>query len=176
MLIENKTTWHNFLSRDWCLEMLRIGIDMSDASYYIYGNDFNGYCIYDKDEMKDITGWKALLDNNVFVPTYTLTDMLFKFPEDIIRESDKGDFHGFLGFLKDAPFYIWTYYNENENSQYQFENSRKFIEVEEETPILAAARLLIYLHKNNIGYKKYIGDKYDKKYNFKIKIVNADYQ
>ena len=167
---------HTFLSPYWCEKLVEAGIDMSDATYVLAKNDGTTYVTRKEDAIglcKPEAAWEI-------TPTYTLPDMIYKFNEyPWIDEDGNEKTWGGIGFLKDAPFYIWTYYPNHDikdkiieeikkilsaglladgekidqiveamdPKKYEDElptyNGNHYIECEAETPIEAAARMLI---------------------------------
>ncbi len=154
MIELNKKTQQDFLNREWVQKLLDAGVDMSDAKYRIY-NAFNG---------KDYITLKSQLISyktaDHIIPTYTVSELLYKLHEWIYPTIDGEEYSGGLRFLKDAPFYIWYYKLINEDQTKADEN---YIYAEAEYPIESLASLLIQCHKKDIGIKvKDTGDISDK--------------
>jgi len=184
---------HTFLSPYWCKKLVDAGIDMSDATYVLAKNDGTTY-VTRKDEAEGLCKPEAVWE---ITPTYTLPDLIYKFNEyPWVKEDGKDKQWGPIGFLKDAPFYVWTYYphhsidgkiiNEIKNilsagvitdsekidkiveamdpKKYEDDlptyNEKHYIECEADTPIEAAARMLIVCKKAGIGIVTHIDDKY----------------
>lgn len=185
---------HTFLSPYWCKKLVDAGIDMSDATYVLAKNDGTTY-VTRKDEAEGLCKPEAVWE---ITPTYTLSDMIYKFNEyPWVDENGKDKQWGPIGFLKDAPFYFWTYYpndvikekiikdvkkilstgllTDTEKIQKIIEvmdpekyedslptyNEKHYIECEAETPIEAAARMLIVCQKIGICLTTHIDDKYN---------------
>lgn len=143
MIKENKNTWHTFAHPDLMQKLINEGFVLDDASYVAL-SDGDNWEIYQKEE---------LITTDYGIPTYTLTEMLFKLLEWIYIKNEDGttEFSGPLFFIKDAPFYIFGYKNTLENCL------RKEIAFCTENPIESAVNLLAYCKKNNLGYVKNIG-------------------
>ncbi len=162
MIKYGKYTIHSFLSPRWCKRLTDAGIDMKDAVWYYIKKD-DSYYILDKDEAKE-------LNCSELIPTYTLADILY-----LLNEYPFVDDSGApLGFIKDAPFYIWTYYFNNKSDDSlklpTFTNGKSYIEAEGETPLEAAARMLMMCKTNNIGLFHGFEDKYDEIWVYEEKV------
>lgn len=159
MLPYDKYAKHNFLSVAWSEKLRNAGIDMKDASYYLYKNLDGGYDILSKTEL-ELYPEKFI---NSGIPTYTLPELIFKLNEFPFV----GEVGAPLEFIKDAPFYIWCYYFNkgkklDENAELPiFDNKKPYIEAMAETPIESAAAMLILSKKYDIGYSDDMSDKYD---------------
>ena len=153
---------HSFLSRYWCQKLIDAGIDMTDHTYVIVTIDGTDY-ITKKGDINSIS------DSVVqeITPTYTLAEMIYKFDEfPWIKDKDEKDkTWGPIGFLKDAPFYVWTYYpnhsgkTDNPDEWPEFEG-KNYIEAMAETPIEAAARMLIICKEAGIYIVPGCNEKY----------------
>ena len=168
MIELNKKTQQDFLNREWVQRLLDAGVDMSDAKYCIYrsnGTDYIDYC-FPYDTIKD-----SQIKSISIVPTYTLSELLYKLHEWIYPTIDGVEFSGGLKMIKDAPFYIcWYDLGRNEKRQtvdgeetVRVKGPEDYIYAEFEYPIESLASLLIQCHKKDIGIKvKDIGDISDK--------------
>ena len=164
MIELNKKTQQDFLNREWVQRLLDAGVDMSDAKYIIGklnwtkldNHDWIAEKQIDPDELYDI------------LPTYTVSELLYKLHEWIYPTIDGVEYSGGLKFLKDAPFYIWYYELKgsivDSKTNYKSElNKEDYIYAEFEYPIESLASLLIQCHKKDIGIKaKDTGDISDK--------------
>lgn len=154
MIKFGKYTVHTFLSPWWCKKLREAGITMENAVWFYVKKD-NEYYIVDKDEVKEYSSEHV-------IPTYTLADILYLLNEYPFVN----DVGAPLGFLKDAPFYVWTYYfqlKEGEDKELPtFNNGKSYIEAEGETPLEGAARMLLMCKANDIFVPSWsIDDKYD---------------
>ena len=148
MIELNDKTKHDFLSREWVQKLLDAGVDMSDAKYcickHIDSTKLKGDYIYLKEDEH----------NNCYiidvVPTYTVSELLYKLHEWIYPTIDGEEFSGGIKFIKDAPFYIWYYNLLNEE---QTKADEKYIYAEAEYPIESLASVLIQCHRKDIGFK-----------------------
>ena len=105
MIELNSKTQQDFLNREWVQKLLDAGVDMSDAKYYI---------VYDINEQRDYIrfGKQPLTFACTHIrqiPTYTVSELLYKLHEWIYPTIDGEAYSGPLKFCKDAPFYIWYY-------------------------------------------------------------------
>lgn len=143
MIELNKKTQQDFLNREWVQRLLDAGVDMCDAKYGIDIDQMNGN--------RDVI---VLLEDcpvgYEVIPTYTVSELLYKLHEWIYPTIDGKKYSGGLRFLKDAPFYIWYYKLINEDQTKADEN---YIYAEAEYPIESLAMLLIQCHKKDIGIK-----------------------
>lgn len=112
----------NFLEKDLVIEMLESGISMNDSRYVILEKD-GQFWVEERNEQ--VEG-----EFDCILPTYTMTELLYKLPEWI---------DGPLKFVKDAPFYCFWYDNGE-------------TEIVSEYPIRSAAKLLIRTMKEGKGY------------------------
>lgn len=166
MIELNDKTKHDFLSREWVQKLLDAGVDMSDAKYCIV--KYHNY---------DVVFYK----NSIFstnetvtniIPTYTVSELLYKLHEWIYPIIDGKEFSGGLKMLKDAPCYIFYYdlktkdYNPLKFSHDQPEEWDESFMGECETPIESLASLLLQCHTRDIGWKRKdtgdIRDKYER--------------
>lgn len=145
MIVYDKIARHNFLCEELCRKLVDAGIDMSDASYYLIKVDGVTYV----SPMPNIEITNNTIDGDP-IPTYTLADMIYKMDEYPFRN---GKSFGPLGFMKGAPFYIFYYQSEIDAN----------VEGEAETPIEAAAYLLIQSMKNGIDVNFDVRGKYNGK-------------
>ena len=150
MIKLNKKTQQDFLNREWAQRLLDVGVDMSDAKYYIVNTRLGG----EQDCIKlyrEIDNWTKIKKTNLNVlPTYTVSELLYKLHEYIYPTIDGEEYSGGLRFLKDAPFYIWYYKLINED---QTKADEEYIYAEAEYPIESLAMLLIQCHQKDIGIK-----------------------
>ena len=165
MIELNSKTQQDFLNREWVKRLLDVGVDMSDAKYCIAkvspdvrkntdiviycGKYYEGYNSYEGFKITDV------------IPTYTVSELLYKLHEYIYPTIDGKQFSGGLKFCKDAPFYIFYYalktkdYVPDESGEY----NEDYIYAEFEYPIESLASLLIQCHKKDIGDTGDISDK-----------------
>ena len=162
MIELNKKTQQDFLNREWVQRLLDAGVDMSDAKYEILktvdtNQEYINYCgKYDPDCGKYING----IEVTDKLPTYTVSELLYKLHEWIYPTIDGKEFSGGLTMLKDAPFYIFYYklkskeYDKSKPYDEQPEEwNEDYIYAEFEYPIESLACLLIQCHKRDIGIK-----------------------
>ena len=153
MIELNSKTQQDFLNRKWVQRLLDAGVDMSDAYYNI--GDFsiiNGMkdCIFRKGTMQ-----KA--EHNLIkdiIPTYTVSELLYKLHEYIYPTIDGEEYSGGLKFCKDAPFYIFYYALKTKEYDPQLQQGNykeDYIYAEFEYPIESLASLLIQCHQKDIG-------------------------
>ena len=158
MIKLDNVTMHDFLNRKMVQELLDVGVNMSDATYYIYTNPDNG---------QDYVGYKEAMDVEHAlncVPTYTIAQLHFKLHEYIYPTIDGQEYSGGLRYVKDAPFYIFYYDLKDDKGN----RCPEGISAEGETPIESLAYLLKQCHikgtgcrYNDVGsitskYKEYI--------------------
>ena len=152
MIELNKKTQQDFLSREWVQRLLDAGVDMSDAKYAIQKLD-------NKDKIVYIGTFKSTLKEAGLIPTYTVSELLYKLHEWIYPTIDGKEFSGGLKFIKDAPFYMFYYelhsknYDPRKLSEEQPEEWDESFMGEFEYPIESLAGLLIQCHKRDIGIK-----------------------
>lgn len=150
MLIYDKRAEHNFLKEDLCRKLIDSGIDMSDASYCFVKID--GVVYVTTKENLELISTSNKIDGDP-VPTYTLADMIYKMNEyPYVDEKCFGP----LGFIKDAPFYCFTYHPSQKT-----ENVPEYISSTAETPIEAAANMLMLSMKYKIRIIEDITPKYN---------------
>lgn len=148
MIELNSKTQQDFLNREWVEKLLKAGVDMNDAKYFICGN-------FSKDAPQDYIALKKAYPNwndpKLFdspVPTYTLSELLLKLDEwpykkgikNYNGDREESESSGGLTFFKDAPFYCF-FYKDWGDSQLTCT----------EYPITSAANLLIWCMKNEVG-------------------------
>lgn len=177
MIELNSKTQQDFLNREWAQRLLDAGVDMSDAKYCILhaiseDGDFELDFIRDIDEIfrDDILedSNSALYKEGYYIcgyycknpmPTYTVSELLYKLHEWIYPTINGKEFAGGLRFVKDAPFYIFYYalktknYDDTKPSDQQPEEWDESFMGEFEYPIESLASLLIQCHKKDIGIK-----------------------
>ena len=152
MIELNNKTQQDFLNREWVQRLLDAGVDMSDAKYYIatWKNcNPKPDMIFYKEEYVD----EDLQDK---IPTYTVSELLYKLHEWIYPTIDGREYRGPLTFLKDAPFYMFFYdlaAKPDEEGYVPVTKSKQteYIYAEFEYPIESLASLLIQCHKKDIG-------------------------
>lgn len=160
ILFTNKTK-QDFLSPEWCKKLTDAGVDISlDAKYCWIQN------VIDEDqyELDSYPTTKPEL-NYLVIPTYTLSELLYKLHEWIYPEDESLHMDAPLSFMKDAPFYGFYY------TTYQRVNGKRvrIYGVEDpfrtsqdcyrEYPIESAAALLLWCIENKQGYIKNVKDK-----------------
>ena len=163
MIELNDKTQQDFLNREWVQKLLDAGVDMSDAKYCIYrlGN---------KDFIYYLPSFLAAEDtddeyDNSYLPTYTVSELLYKLHEWVSLEIDGKKYTGMLNFIKDAPFYVFYYklvsknYDPRKFSQDQLDEWDESLMGEFEYPIESLASLLIQCHEKSIGDTGNISDK-----------------
>lgn len=150
MIELNEKTQQDFLNREWVQKLLDAGVDMSDAKYCIVK-----YHNYDVVFYKNgiFTTNETVTD---IIPTYTVSELLYKLHEWIYPTIDGKQFSGGLKFCKDAPFYMLYYALKTKDYDPQLqqgEYNENYIYAEFEYPIESLASLLIQCHKKDIGIK-----------------------
>lgn len=151
MLELNSKTQQDFLNREWVQKLLDVGVDMSDAYY-----ELNWEYLEDKVWVKSK---KEKRIGSMHLPTYTVSELLYKLHEWIYPTIDGKRFSGGLTFLKDAPFYVFYYNLHSENYDPRKLSNEQPDEWDEsfmgqcEYPIESLACLLIQCHKRDIGIK-----------------------
>jgi hypothetical protein len=154
MIELNSKTRQDFLDREWVQKLLDAGVDMSDAKYAIQKLD-------NKDKIVYIGTFKSTLKEAGLIPTYTVSELLYKLHEWIYPTIDGIEYSGGLTFIKDAPFYIFWYdLGRNKKRQtvdgeetVRVKGPEDYIYAEFEYPIESLASLLIQCHKKDIGIK-----------------------
>ena len=165
MIELNKKTQQDFLNRKWVQRLLEAGVDMSDAKYRIITVSKTGmdYIILST-RLHEREDWLDKITDNI--PTYTVSELLYKLHEYIYPTIDGKKFSGGLKFCKDAPFYMFYYALKTKDYDPQLqqgEYNENYIYAEFEYPIESLASLLIQCHKKDIGIKaKDTGDISDK--------------
>lgn len=163
MLLFDKYLKHVFIRSDMSKVLIDKGVNMNDAQFFIIKKNDKEYVV-GKNELKVLKEKDTSIDG---VPTYSLCDFLYKLHEWIIEEDGGKKFSGPLGFMKDAPFYIFTYYNKDENKKeieednFHFKNGKKWLEAYGETPLDGAYRMLLTCINNEVGHVGSISEKYD---------------
>ena len=158
MIELNKKTQQDFLNREWVQRLLDAGVDMSDAKYRIITVSKTGmdYIILST-RLHEREDWLDKITDNI--PTYTVSELLYKLHEWIYPTIDGEEYSGGLRVAKDAPFYFAFYDLKNKEGK---KKTEKFF-AEFEYPIESLASLLIQCHKKDIGIKvKDTGDISDK--------------
>ena len=147
MIELNKKTQQDFLNREWVQRLLDAGVDMSDAKYRIITVSKTGidYIILST-RLHEREDWLDKITDNI--PTYTVSELLYKLHEWIYPTIDGEKYSGGLKFCKDAPFYIFYYHLENEYKKWNEDFRAEF-----EYPIESLAGLLIQCHTKDIGMK-----------------------
>ena len=158
MIELNKKTQQDFLNREWVQKLLDAGVDMSDAKYCIYRLGSKDFIYY-------LPSFLAAEDtddeyDNSYLPTYTVSELMYKLHEWIHPTIDGKEYSGGLHFIKDAPFYVFWYdlktkdYNKLLPSDHQVgEWNESYICAEYEYPIESLASMLIQCHKKDTGIK-----------------------
>ena len=168
MIELNKKTQQDFLNREWVQKLLDAGVDMSDAKYALYRlkDATSDIVVYQGTYFADDRYYNGIKVENMvpIVPTYTVSELLYKLHEWIYPTIDGREYSGELSFIKDAPFYIFYYdltAKPDEEGYVPVTKSKndKYISAVFEYPIESLASLLIQCHKKDIGIKtKDIGD------------------
>ena len=127
MIELNSKTQQDFLNREWVQKLLDAGVDMSDAKYCIV--EYHNY---------DVVFYKNSISTTNepvtnIIPTYTVSELLYKLHEYIYPTIDEIKYHGALTMIKDAPFYIF-YYELFSNSIAANKNDDYYIHAEFEYP------------------------------------------
>lgn len=151
MIKLDNVTMHDFLNRRMVQELLDVGVDMSDATYYIatsmQGEDYVFYGNSDD-----------ILEIHNPVPTYTVSQLHFKLHEWIYPTIEGKQYSGGLSYFKDAPFYIF-YYDlkhkvlDEKGNVIKIIKKDNYISAEGGTPIESLAYLLKQCHLKDVGYK-----------------------
>lgn len=145
MIELNEKTQQDFLNREWVQRLLAVGVDMSDAYYGIGRDKTHG----NRDKIFFLHMW-GLEDTTEFVdkiPTYTVSELLYKLHEWIHPTIDGVKYSGGLCLWKDAPFYPAQYRLKDKNGKF---NEDIFF-CPSEYPIESLASLLIQCHTHDIG-------------------------
>ena len=153
MIELNKKTQQDFLNREWVQRLLDAGVDMSDAKYRIITVSKTGMdYILLSTRLHEREDWLDKITDNI--PTYTVSELLYKLHEWIYPTIDGKQFSGGLKFCKDAPFYMFYYALKTKDYDPQLqqgEYNENYIYAEFEYPIESLASLLIQCHKKDIG-------------------------
>ena len=159
MIELNEKTQQDFLNREWVNKLLDAGVDMSDAKYSIvHVKEFNiDVVTYNKPS--------EIVEDQNPIPTYTVSELLYKLHEWISLEINNKEYSGGLTLIKDAPFYLFYYnlrtgnYDRSKSSKDQPDEWNESLFACSEYPIESLASLLIQCHKREIGSVKDISDK-----------------
>lgn len=150
-------TQQDFLNREWVQKLLDAGVNMSDAKYFIIRSAGNDYVV-DKADVVDFGPIRK--EETKLLPTYTVSEMLYKLHEWVYPTINGHDYSGGLRFFKDAPFYIFyydLYYAEDKKNPGIPAGVKaqqdEYLSAELEYPIESLAALLIQCHKKDIGIK-----------------------
>ena len=79
MIELNEKTQQDFLNREWVQKLLDVGVNMSDAYYYLHNNS-TGDCFILAKELADNMKEKGLNGSKI-LPTYTVSELLYKLHE-----------------------------------------------------------------------------------------------
>lgn len=167
MIELNKKTQQDFLNREWVQKLLDAGVNMSDAGYYIVEEPslkcdiVTTLSSIDRQWTLEEVGRSSLslkdyINKFKGVPTYTVSELLYKLHEYIYPKINGKQFSGGLKFCKDAPFYMFYYALKTKDYDPQLqqgEYNEDYIYAEFEYPIEGLASLLIQCHKKDIGMK-----------------------
>lgn len=147
-------TQQDFLNRKWVQRLLDAGVDMSDAKYYIARFHQTEKEVVFLGKPANKVNWEEI------IPTYTVSELLYKLHEWIYPTINGKEYSGGLRFFKDAPFYVFYYdlktkdYDERKLSEEQVgEWNDRYISCEGEYPIESLASLLLQCHMKDIGIK-----------------------
>ena len=159
MIKLNSKTQQDFLNREWVQKLLDAGVDMSDAKYALYRlkDATTDIVVYQGTFFADDRYYNGIKVENI-VPTYTVSELLYKLHEWIYPTIDGREYFGGLSFIKDAPFYIFYYdltAKPDEEGYVPITKSKndKYISAVFEYPIESLASLLIQCHEKDIGLK-----------------------
>jgi hypothetical protein len=147
MIELNEKTQQDFLNREWVQKLLNAGVDMSDAKYSIGRMpvmEIYDYIYLGKPEYNVSQAGFTLIDK---IPTYTVSELLYKLHEWIYPTIDGVKYSGGLCLWKDAPFYPAQYRLEDKNG----EVNEDIFFCSNEYPIESLASLLIQCHTHDIG-------------------------
>lgn len=143
MIKLTQQTAQDFLSKYWVQKIQEAGINMDDASYFIISRHTP---IGTTDYVITMEELKASPKSNTKpLPTYTLTQLLYKLDEWITIPEAGENSSGPLCFLKDAPSYYWYY------KKYDSETKQRVGEYyggEADNPLAAAAICLLQCAKH----------------------------
>ena len=165
MIELNSKTQQDFLNREWVQKLLDAGVDMSDAKYFLHKYSKEGpdyvLCFYEEDTVKEIEEANNKCRKRVFdriqkknyktLPTYTVSELLYKLHEWIYPTINGKKYNGGLTMMKDAPFYMFYYKLRHDNGHLPDDINENYIYAEFEYPIESLASLLIQCHKKDIG-------------------------
>ena len=159
MIELNSKTQQDFLNREWVQKLLDAGVDMSDAKYALYRlkDATSDIVVYQGTFFADDRYYNGIRIESI-VPTYTVSELLYKLHEWIYPTIDGREYRGPLTFLKDAPFYMFFYdlaVKPDEEGYVPVTKSKQteYIYAGFEYPIESLASLLIQCHKKDIGIK-----------------------
>jgi len=141
MIKVDKKVTQDFLSKEWVIKLLEAGVDMSDAKWFI-GTLHN----------EEYIAYKGMEDHLVLynpLPTYTVSELLYKLHEFIYPKIDGIPYSGPLAFYKDAPFYVFFYNLKAEDDV--IDTKEDYISSAYEYPIESLASVLIQCHQKEIG-------------------------
>ena len=155
MIKLNSKTQQDFLNREWVQKLLEAGVDMSDAKYYI-ATYLERDWVNIKEEGVDYNRLRIQYPD--IIPTYTVSELLYKLHEWICLKIDDKEYSGPIKFLKDAPFYAFYYDLKQKDSSPAYYND-DYICSGYEYPIESLAGLLIQCHKKGVGDTGNISDK-----------------
>lgn len=172
MIELNKKTQQDFLSREWVQKLLDAGVDMNDAKYFIVTKQtsiliregkkpkaFKADFIITKAHYEGCAQTQREMVYENVMPTYTTAELLYKLHEWIYPTIDGVEYSGGIGFVKDAPFYIFYYDVEPRESKDGDNKTREYMSASFEYPIESLAGVLIQCMKKGIGCVKDISDK-----------------
>ena len=142
MIKVDKKVTQDFLSREWCKRLLDAGVDMSDAKWFIGTIHNEEYLAY-----KEMDDYLRLFNP---IPTYTVSELLYKLHEWIYPVIDGDEYTGPLAFFKDAPFYCF-YYKLTHCEEEHVHTKTTFISAQYEHPIESLASVLLQCHQKDIG-------------------------
>ena len=156
MIELNSKTQQDFLNREWVQRLLDAGVDMSDCKYCIgkrHADDVEFIWYAGKYNLTLAFTFVEGFKMTEVLPTYTVSELLYKLHEYVYPEINGRKYSGGLRFLKDAPFYFWYYdlfYTDEEGERV---TDNEYLYAEAEYPIESLAMLLIQCHKKDIGIK-----------------------
>ena len=162
MIELNSKTQQDFLNREWVQRLLDAGVDMSDAKYYIVKEpSFKCDIVMTLSSIdrrwtleevgRSSLSLKDYINKFKGVPTYTVSELLYKLHEWIYPTIDGKEYNGGLTMMKDAPFYMFYYKLRHDNGYLPDDINEDYIYAEAEYPIESLASLLIQCHKKDIG-------------------------
>jgi hypothetical protein len=131
---------------------------MSDAKYALYRlkDATSDIVVYQGTYFADDRYYNGIKVENI-VPTYTVSELLYKLHEYIYPTIDGIQYAGHLALCKDAPFYIF-YYALKTPDYNMITGKGKYVEDYirggYEYPIESLAAVLIQCHQKDIGYKE----------------------